>query len=239
MIKYLISPTKTMRVKVSDEYQEPLLKKHAEPLIKRLTHLSLEQLKDHFKLSDKLAQTLYHRLQSFDPVTPAIYAYQGQQFKALDADTLNEDALSFAETHVHILSGLYGLLRPLDSISTYRLPLDEGLPEAPVIDYWKAHLEPHLTSHTLINLSSKEYSQLLSGCEMVIDVDFVAYVNGRAKRSAMTLKTLRGYFLRYVIDHRITDLEALKNFEALGYTFDAFDENQLRFVKKNTRVLKK
>ena len=232
MIKYLISPTKTMRIKANDRYQEPLLKTHAAPLIKRLTHLSLEQLKDHFKLSDKLAQTLYHRLQSFDPVTPAIYAYQGQQFKALDADTLNEDALSFAETHVHILSGLYGLLRPLDSISTYRLPLDEGLPEAPVIDYWKAHLEPHLTSHTLINLSSKEYSQLLSGCEMVIDVDFVAYVNGRAKRSAMTLKTLRGHFLRYVIDHRITDLEALKNFEALGYTFDAFDDNQLRFVKK-------
>lgn len=239
MIKYLISPTKTMRIKPSERYQEPLLKTHADPLVKHLVSLSLPDLKSHFKLSDKLAQTLYHHLQSFDPVTPAIYAYQGQQFKALDADTLNEDALSFAENHVHILSGLYGLLRPLDSISTYRLPLDEGLPGEPVIDYWRKHLEPQLTSHTLINLSSKEYTQLLSGCETVIEVDFVAYVNGRPKRSAMTLKTLRGLFLRYVIDHQITDLEALKNFEALGYTFDAFDDNQLRFVKKNTRVLKK
>lgn len=173
MLKYLISPTKTMREEASETNRMPFFKEASRPLLTSLCEMSKDELQAHFKLSDKLASALHQQLHPFQELTPAWYAYQGQQFKALQAKNLDPKHDVFVDKHVGILSGLYGLLSPFDNVGLYRLPLDEGLPQWDVLNYWRPKIKSHLQGETVINLSSKEYRQMIQDHDVIYDVDFV------------------------------------------------------------------
>lgn len=234
MLKYFISPTKTMQAQPSEHTQEPYFKEASRPLLKTLCAMSEATLQRHFKLSNSLATTLHQNLHPFTEVTPAWFAYQGQQFKALHPHTIDAKHHPFVAQHVRILSGLYGLLSPFDRIGLYRLPLDQGLPKKDLVSYWQPKLKRLLNEDTLINLSSKEYRPLIATCDVVYDIDFVVIKDGVERRPSTTLKTTRGRFMRFVIEEEITTIDRLKLFQENGFVFDGLQHRTLKFVKKET-----
>lgn len=238
----IISPAKTL------DYETPVgtpkssrpgyLKESAE-LIDILRDYSPDDLVELMGISHKLGELNHHRFHNWK--TPfnksnarqAIYAFKGDVYTGLEAENLNQGDLEFAQDHLRILSGLYGLLRPLDLMQPYRLEMGTKLSNdhgANLYEFWGDKLSKavnkqlkSLDSEVLINLASNEYFKALPKESLkaeVITPVFKDLKNGKYKIVSFFAKKARGLMSAYIIKNKITDPEKIKRFKVAGYRFD-------------------
>jgi cytoplasmic iron level regulating protein YaaA (DUF328/UPF0246 family) len=218
----------------------PRLTKQTAALAKAAKRLKAADLKRLMDLSDKLAELNVARFKAFDPKAEpdagkqAVLAFNGDVYQGLNAKNLTSEDLAFAQTHLRILSGLYGLLRPLDAIQPYRLEMGTKLATAEgedLYDFWgdaiakliAADLADH-ADKTILNLASDEYFSAVPLKALkapVITPRFLDVKDGKARPVFMFVKRARGMMARFAIESRATRPEDLKDFDAGGYRFDA------------------
>lgn len=217
----------------------PALMPQAEELVAAAKKLRAEDLKAMMGISDNLAELNVARFKAFNtPFTPAnarpaLDAFQGDVYVGLDAKSLSAEDRAFANDHVRILSGLYGVLKPLDLMQAYRLEMgtkfhtDKG---STLYAYWDDLIAKTLNKDmgdddpVLINLASTEYFKAVKKAALnakVITPVFKDIKDGRARVVSFLAKKARGMMTRYAIDNRISEPEALKSFTVGGYSFDA------------------
>lgn len=221
-MKIFISPAKTFTKYEMTSMIEPHFQKNAKQLMSRLKRIDAITLKKSMKLSDSLLQEVISFIKGFGHKTyQALFTYGGQAFKQLDPISLSEDDIAYANNHLYILSGLYGILKPLDGISYYRLEMQDKT-MMNLYDYWKPKLNDYLSSHDdlYINLASQEYSKVLPEQLNMITIDFIEQKQGIDLKQSMAIKTMRGLFARHLIMHRTEKLEDIKKIVIHDYHYD-------------------
>ena len=235
----LISPAKRLDWAERDvEMTAPDLQSDAVRLSKTAKNLTLGQLRKLMDLSPDLARLNRDRFQAFETepsnnlVRPAALAFAGDTYQGLEATTFSDDEMRWAQDHLRILSGLYGLLRPLDAIQPYRLEMGSRLKTrrgASLYDYWRTDLSKMLNTHaevvgtdTLINCASQEYFGAVAPKALklrVITPIFMELKDGNAKIVSFFAKKARGAMARYIVQNRIENAEEIKSFHTGGYAF--------------------
>lgn len=247
----ILSPAKTL------DYDTPLppvtptrprFEDDAVKLAGSASHLSQKKLAELMKISKPLAKLNADRFAGFvdQPERPAVYAFAGDVYTGLEARTLDEAGVAFAQDHVRMLSGLYGLLRPLDAMRPYRLEM--GTRWAPrrksLYDYWDGRIAGLLAddlaeegSGVVLNLASQEYWHAVDGRlpegVRVIDVDFREPGPRGPRFVSFNAKRARGMMARWLCEHRVTEIEDMKGFDSDGYRFDAAESegDRWRFMR--------
>jgi uncharacterized protein len=217
----------------------PELRDDIAELAKTTRKLKRTDLKRLMSISDTLADLNYQRLQAFDPDSEdgvqAMIAFNGDVYDGLGARSLDKKALGWAQDHVRILSGLYGVLRPLDALQPYRLEMGVRLKTkrgASLYDFWGAKVTGVLNEAvrgqadpTLVNLASQEYFGVVRAEALDMPVVTCTFKDVRPGEEPKALmhyaKRARGMMARYAIDHRIDRAEGLKAFDSGGYRYDA------------------
>jgi len=240
MALILLSPAKAMDFTpppVQAPMTRPVLEAETARLAESTRRLSVAQLRALMDLSEKLAVLNRERFQAFDPAADgalqAAFAFNGDVYEGLDARSLDAQGVDWAQDHVRILSGLYGLLRPLDLMQAYRLEMGTRLANVRGKDlyaFWGESVTAALNEDiaatgatALVNLASEEYFKSVK--PKLLDVPLVAPVfedwkNGNYKIISFFAKRARGMMARYAIERKLKDPEALKDFDTDGYAFD-------------------
>ncbi len=238
----IISPAKTLDFDtppITSEFSQADYLDQSALLIEQLSQYSANDIASLMKLSDKLAELNLARYQAWQtPFTltnakQSVLAFKGDVYTGLDADSLDEQGLEFAQRHLRILSGLYGILKPLDLIQAYRLEMGtkiENIRGKDLYQFWGSQLretieaEPAFADDTLINLASNEYFKALKEKKLkarIITPIFKDWKNGQYKIISFYAKKARGLMSRYIIDHKINDPEQIKSFDSARYRYHA------------------
>tara|TARA_Y100000296_G_scaffold40691_1_gene46976 strand:- start:773 stop:1549 length:777 start_codon:yes stop_codon:yes gene_type:complete len=248
----VVSPAKNLdfesEIPVS-QFTQPAMLEDTERLMEVCRTLSPADLSSLMKISDKLATLNANRFAEFStPFTQenarqAMYAFNGDVYTGLDAYSLDSDTVEYAQIHLRILSGLYGLLRPLDLMQAYRLEMGTKLanPEGKdLYAFWDDRITYVLNKaleaqgdNVLINLASNEYfkavkKKSLDG--MIITPIFKDCKNGQYKIISFFAKKARGLMARYILENRVEDVEGLKNFDVDGYRFSEEQSSSTELV---------
>lgn len=214
----------------------PQLKDDVAQLAKVTARLGVTDLRQLMSISESLAQLNRERFQAFDPDgedgLQAAFAFAGDVYQGLQARTLDRKGLAFAQDHLRILSGLYGLLRPLDAIQPYRLEMGVRLKTrrgSSLYDFWGPRISKALNDEaagmadpTLVNLASQEYFGAVDRKALklpVVTCHFKEEKDGSARIVSFFAKRARGLMARFAIDRRIDRAEGLKAFDVDGYRF--------------------
>lgn len=247
-MKIIISPAKKMNIDTDSlpVQSEPVFLRDAEKIKNYMQALSYEEAKRLWVCNDKIAELNFARFREMDlkkNLTPAILSYEGIQYQYMAPAVFTDGALSYIQEHLRILSGLYGVLKPLDGIVPYRLEMQAGAKvegSANLYDFWGGKIYGNILDGdgTVINLASKEYSRCIEHYLKPDDI-FVTCVFGELKEGKIiqkgTLaKMARGEMVRYMAENNVTDLEGLKEFTGLGYQYqkDISKERDYIFLKK-------
>ncbi len=239
----VISPAKTLDYQTppaTQRHTQPEHLEHAQDLIALLRDLSPAQIAELMHLSDKLAGLNAARFGSWTPefspdnAKQALLAFKGDVYTGLNAEDFSEDDFDFAQTHLRMLSGLYGVLRPLDLMQPYRLEMGTKLGNPRGKDlyaFWGERISGWLNDalaaqgdRVLLNLASTEYFGAVKRKVLdarIIDTEFKDLKNGQYKIISFYAKKARGLMARHVIKHRLSDPEALKAFDEQGYRYSA------------------
>lgn len=238
----LLSPAKIQNFepqRIANEHTQPQFIDAAEILIDKIRQLSMFELAKLLNVNSNLAQRNvnrhfnWQRPFSLKNAKQAVFVFNGEVFHGLNANTLSQDDLSYLQSHLRILSGLYGVLRPFDLIQPYRLDVSTRLKTDAgnnLYAFWKDKITNALNEaiaasngpKILLNLASSEYFKSIDRKLLqaeVIDFDFLEYKNNEYKPIVMYIKKARGLMVRYVIENRIENTEDLKGFNAEGYWF--------------------
>ncbi len=237
----VISPAKTLDFETpptTECFTQPQFLDHSQELMTQLRELTPAQISELMHLSDKLAGLNAARFGSWTPAfTPrnakqALLAFKGDVYTGLDAQTLSDADLSYAQQHLRMLSGLYGLLRPLDLMQPYRLEMGTKLANARGKDlyaFWGDRISEWLNEalaeqgdDILLNLASNEYFSAVKRSALnarVIDTEFRDQKNGQYKIISFYAKKARGMMSRFVISERINNPQDLKQFDVQGYRY--------------------
>ncbi len=254
----VISPAKTLDYESplpSGKFSQPQFLEESDKLIKVLRGLDPEDIQDLMHISSKLAELNVSRYlnweQPFSPKNsrPAIFAFKGDVYAGMEAQQFTERDLNFAQKHLRILSGLYGVLRPLDLIQPYRLEMGVGLKNnrgASLYDFWGEQLGVAISTalqdqkdKLLINLASNEYFKAIKGktgdAEIITPI-FKDFKNGQYKVISFFAKKARGLMSSYIIKNQIKDKNGLTAFKGDGYRFSKKDstEKDLVFLRKQS-----
>lgn len=248
----LLSPAKSLdyaRPLPTGEATTPRFGEEAERLAAAAARISARKLSKLMGISDKLAKLNAERYAAFPdaPERQALFAFNGDVYLGFEARSLDEPSIAFAQDHLRILSGLYGLLRPLDAIRPYRLEM--GTAWAPgrskdLYHYWGKRISDALAadleaegSAVIVNLASREYWRAVEphppkGAR-IITVDFRENGPRGLYFNSFGAKRARGMMARYLCEHRITEVEGLKGFDSDGYRFtpEGSDDALWRFVR--------
>ncbi len=232
-MKLIISPAKTLDFETpaqTKKFTQPLFKDETKKLLGNLEKFSAKKIGALMHISPKLAALNYERFQNFagQPKKQAILAFDGDVYLGLQAGDFTEVELLFAQEHLFILSGLYGLLRPLDLIQAYRLEMGTEL-KPNLYKFWGDKLTNTIGDELVINLASVEYSSAVKPKNM-INVHFKEMKNGKPAVVALFAKKARGMMARFVIKNRVADAEGLKEFADSGYKFSKQSSNITNFV---------
>lgn len=252
-MKIVISPAKSLDCESqipTSKYTEPAFLEQSEKLSNILKKKSAKQLSKLMSISDNLGQLNYERNQNWSlPFTPdnarqAIYMFKGDVYRGLDIDSLPEEKLDQLQGKLRILSGQYGLLKPLDLIQPYRLEMGTRLKvgrKGNLYEFWDNSITESLNeelteNEVFVNLASAEYFKAIKPKLLkvpVITCVFKDFKNGQYKTIMTFAKLARGYMTRYIIDHNIETIEGLKGFDREGYAFDAnlSTETELVFTR--------
>ena len=252
----LLSPAKSL------DYESPLAKlPHTLPqftpqsaeLIELLRHKSPQDIAELMDLSEALSGLNVARYQSWSPKftaknsRQAVLAFNGDVYEGLDAKTLSADDLAWAQDHLCILSGLYGVLRPLDYMQPYRLEMGTALPNAHgqnLYKFWGAQIAEYLNAQlqkqtqqapqaVIVNLASQEYFKAVDRKALqarVVECVFEDFKGGKYKIISFNAKRARGLMARYAVTQRVSKVEQLKKFNLEGYAFEASASEADRWV---------
>lgn len=234
----LLSPAKTLdfeRALPPLSATKPHFLEEAGSLAKSAANLSQKRLSELMHISPRLAKLNADRFNNFEtlPERPALFAFAGDVYTGFEAHTLDEAGVIFAQDHVRMLSGLYGLLRPLDAIRPYRLEM--GTRWAPrrksLTDWWGDRIAELLCEHVnregsgeVLNLASQEYFAAVKGKLKglrVIDVDFREPGPDGPRFVSFSAKRARGMMARWMCEHHVTNIDDMRGFDSDGYRFDA------------------
>lgn len=238
----VVSPAKTLDYDtpaVTQTFSQPDFLADSRRLIDELRELSPDQIGRLMSISDKLAQLNAARFEAWsqpfnmDNAKQAVLAFKGDVYTGLDAETLSEKQLRFAQKHLRILSGLYGLLRPLDLMQAYRLEMGTKFANQRGKDlytFWGTLITDKLDeemaaqkSDILVNLASNEYFKSVKTNSLnakIITPIFKDKKGDKYKIISFYAKKARGLMCRYVIDNNITQVEKLKGFDVEGYSYN-------------------
>lgn len=239
-MKIIISPAKSLDFESplpTTEFSENVFLSKSETIQKTLKKKKPKQLSELMSISDKLAELNYTRNQEWRlPFTPdnarqAVFAFNGDVYVGLDAYTIESDKLSVLQEKLRILSGLYGILKPLDLMQPYRLEMGTNLAVGKsknLYEFWRKTLTDALNKELskdelVINLASKEYAAAIDFKALkgkVIVPEFKDYKDGQLKIISFFAKKARGLMTRYIIDNNCETLEDLKGFQSENYRFD-------------------
>ncbi|KRW82804.1 peroxide stress protein YaaA [Marinobacter sp. P4B1] len=250
----IISPAKTLDYEsplVTETYTQPDYLDDACELIDQLKELEPHQVSNLMSISDKLGQLNAERFRTWHtPFTPdnarqAILAFKGDVYTGLDAESFSEDDFAFAQQHLRMLSGLYGLLKPLDLMQPYRLEMGtkfENKRGKDLYAFWGSKLTKALNEllaaddKVLVNLASNEYFKSVQKKDIdgrLVTPQFKDWKNGQYKMISFYAKKARGLMCRYAIQNRITQADDLKGFNLEGYYFseEQSDNNNWVFLR--------
>ncbi|MEM7564370.1 MAG: peroxide stress protein YaaA [Pseudomonadota bacterium] len=248
----VISPAKSLDYEtptVTEAFTQPEHLTQSRKLIRRLRQLSKTDISKLMSVSDSLAELNHDRYKKWKtPFKPenarqALFAFKGDVYLGLDAYSMHQQDIDFAQNHLRILSGLYGLLKPLDLMQPYRLEMGTRLDTdagTNLYHFWNGRITKSLNqelkqsgSNTLINLASNEYFksvQLRALKADVITPAFKEFHKGEYRFIQFHAKKARGYMSRFIIDEQINDAESLRDFDREGYRFDAKQSNDQEWV---------
>ncbi len=226
----------------------PAFQTDANRLAGHARQLTLGKLKSLMDLSDDLARLNRDRFRDFatepeqDATRPALFAFAGDTFQGFDAASLDAEGLDRAQAHLRILSGLYGILRPLDAIQPYRLEMGSRLKTrrgGSLYEYWGDQIAKALNTDAktlgtdiVVNCASQEYFGAVDRKALnprVVTPQFFELKNGTPKIVSFFAKKARGAMARFIVDHRIDNIEGLKDFDIGGYRFVDTDGDALVF----------
>ena len=248
---FLLSPAKTLDFSEAS-YPESHTPRHladTAKLVDLLRPMDAGQLQQLMSISEKLAVLNANRYRDFatpftaDNAKPAVLAFQGDVYRGLRAESFDDNDLRFADQHIRILSGLYGMLRPLDLIQPYRLEMGTKLENSKgknLYDFWGTLLTDQMNkdlaatqSNTVVNLASKEYFKAVQPDKLegrLLDIDFKEHRDGKHKIIALFAKQARGMMCHYAVKHRIAEPEQLKNFDMDGYSYNETLSSEMHWI---------
>ena len=243
-MRIIISPAKKMRVDTdSFPYKDlPVFLPKTEQLCTQLQGMSDVALKKLWKCNDQIAAVNIQRLQTMDlhnRLTPAVLAYEGIQYQYMAPGVFTEQAFSYVQEHLRILSGFYGILKPFDGVTPYRLEMQAKLRVGECKDlyaYWGDNLAKVLFEETdcIVNLASKEYSicisKYLPANMRLITCVFGEEKDGKVIEKGTMCKMARGEMVRHMAENQIEDPAQIKSFDRLNYHFDANRSDDKLFV---------
>ena len=238
-MKVLLSPAKSLDFKSqlpTEKNSHLCFEKEAEYLNSILKRKSPKDLSDLMGISSKIADLNYERNHDWSlpfnnkNARQAVYAFSGDVYRGLDAYSIDDDKIDFMQSSVRIISGLYGLVKPLDLIQPYRLVMGTKLSfdnNKNLYDYWRKKITNQLNSELLenepvLNLASHEYFKALDTKVIKSDVysaNFKQLKDGNYKTIAIFSKKARGMMARYIIENNITAMSSLKSFNYDGYAY--------------------
>ena len=236
----VISPAKTLDYESplpTDRYTLPDYLDDSAELVETMRRYSALDIAEIMKVSMKIAELNHARFADWhtpftpDNARPAIFAFKGDVYDGIDAYSLDEETLDFLQDHLRILSGLYGLLRPLDLMQPYRLEMGRKI-ENPrgknLYEFWGNKITDALNAllarddGVLIDLASNEYFKAVKAKALegrIITPQFKDWKNGQYKMISFYAKKARGMMTRYIAENRLTDPEAIKDFDTAGYHY--------------------
>lgn len=238
----LVSPAKALDENPMSKQlpaSEAVFLAEAQSLIDELKALAPNEVADLMKLSEKLADLNFERFQDWslpmgEKAKPALFMFKGDVYQGIQAETLSDAAVDYLQTHLGILSGLYGLLRSMDMMLPYRLEMGTKFANAKGKDlytFWGDLITQEVNkriqtsgSETLVNLASNEYFKSVKAKQIqgrVITPIFKDWKNGQYKIISFYAKKARGLMARYAADNQVEQAEDLKQFDYEGYAFDA------------------
>ncbi|QXO16877.1 peroxide stress protein YaaA [Vibrio ostreae] len=250
----VVSPAKTLDYESplpSERYTQPELTEQSKQLIEVCRQLTPADISELMKVSDKIAGLNVARFAEWsetfttDNARQAIFAFKGDVYTGLDAQTLSDDDLSYAQNHLRMLSGLYGLLKPLDLMQPYRLEMGTKLANergSNLYQFWGNIITDKLNEalsaqgdNVLINLASNEYFKAVK--PKALDAQIITPVfkdckNGQYKVISFYAKKARGMMARYIIENRIESVKQLEAFDTAGYYFAADESTPTELVFK-------
>lgn len=248
----ILSPSKTMATSTQEIIHLPLTspkyKSEAVQISKLIAKLSREDLAKLMGLSEKLTEQTWQRMQVFNKAKarghqPALFSYTGEVYAGMHEVTLSTEDIDYAQNHLRIMSAMYGILRPLDTILPYRLEMNAKLliPEFKnLYDFWKDKITQQLNldiknskSQYLANLASDEYAKAINLNAIKVPVltfDFFEMKNGVKKFVSFNAKRARGLMASYIIKNKIILPDQLKAFNTENYRFDPSESNEKHFT---------
>lgn len=245
----VISPAKRLDwAERNVEMSTPDFQREASRLAAHARQLTLGDLKGLMGLSDDLARLNRDRFRAFadapsaEATRPALFAFAGDTYQGFDAVSLDADGLERAQSHLRILSGLYGVLRPLDAIQPYRLEMGSRLKTrrgTSLYAFWRDEISRALNAaaeevgtDALVNCASQEYFGAVDPKALklrVLTPQFYEVKQGTPRIVSFFAKKARGAMARYIVENRVTDIEGLKDFDLGGYRFVGIDGDTLTF----------
>jgi len=257
----LLSPAKKMkfdRALPALEITQPRFSEDTREIATVAKEQSAADLKKLMHISDKLADLNADRFKAFDldgrsnSAAPAGLTFDGDVYWGLDAKSMDENALSYAQDHLRILSGLYGVLRPMDAIQPYRLEMGTKMANPrgeSLYDFWGRSIADSLAGdldghddNSIVNLASDEYFKAVDQKALaarVVTADFLNVKDGEARKLMYHVKFARGLMARWIMDNRVDRAEGLKDFSADGYAFDAKASDETHMVFSRPQPPKK
>lgn len=250
---HVISPAKTLDFETPCDKAKsyPRFQKETLELIGVLSQKTPEEIQSLMDLSENLAELNTSRYKRFrkaknsKAAKQAVYAFKGDVYIGLEAEELSDEDIQYAQSHLRIISGLYGILRPLDLIQPYRLEMGTRLAfddYTTLYNYWADKIVAEVNKDlkkqgdkVLINLASNEYFKAINRPSLkakIVNVDFLDLKNGKYKVISFFAKKARGLMSQYIIKNRINEVEELKAFDYEGYWFDANSSNETNLVFK-------
>ena len=240
-MKIVVSPAKTLDYESklpTTRGTQPSFLETTAGINRKLSRMSKKEIGDLMSISDKLADLNYNRYQEFSEEhtkqnsRPAVYAFAGDVYTGLDAYTIPSEKIDFMQDSLRILSGYYGILRPLDLIQPYRLEMGTSLPvgrKKNLYEIWQEKVTNYLNEELkedelFVNLASQEYFKAINTSNLkvpVISPVFKDYKNGKLKIISFFAKKARGSMARFLIESEAQTLDELKAFDADGYRFSA------------------
>ena len=246
----VVSPAKKLNMSLVDNLKvsEPHFRKNANELVNVVRGLSVQDLEKLMDISTTLAELNKDRFNDFgnQQKKAAAFAFAGDTYKGLSIEKFEMGDLDWAQKHLRILSGLYGLLRPLDEIEPYRLEMGSKLKGAhgsSLYDYWGNKISENLNQHAkeigskiLVNCASNEYFNAINLNSLLLKVItpiFMESKNGKEKVISFFAKNARGAMARFIIQNRLKSEEDIKKFDLDGYNYSAekSGEGKLVFIR--------
>lgn len=253
-MKIIISPAKKMNTDTDTLCPEglPCFLEETSILMEWLRSLSLEQARDLWQCNEKIAQLNYQRLQEMDlgkNLTPALLAYEGIQYQYMAPKVFAQREWEYVQEHLRILSGFYGVLKPLDGTVPYRLEMQAKAKvngTKNLYGFWgsKLYQEIHSPGQVILNLASKEYSKCIEKYrkpqDIYITCIFGEWKNDRVIQKGTMAKMARGEMVRFMAEKGIVKVEDIKGFERLGYYFSEklSDAENYIFLKRPASSLR-